>query len=99
MKEITAKELAEKLKNGEKLNMIDVRENEEVAQGKVPGASHIPLGELPERLDALDKEKQYYMICRSGGRSGKACDFLSEKGYDVTNMAGGMLDWEGKTEK
>ncbi len=99
MKEITAKEIAAKLKEGKKLHMIDVRENEEVVQGKVPGARHIPLGELPERLNELDKDKQYYMICRSGGRSGKACEFLSEKGYDATNMVGGMLDWEGEIEK
>lgn len=99
MKEITAKELAKKLKDGEKLNMIDVREDDEVAQGKIPGAYHIPLGELPDRLNELDKDKQYYIICRSGGRSGKACAFLSEQGYDATNMTGGMLDWKDELEK
>ena len=99
MKEITTKELAKKLKDGEKLHIIDVREDEEVAQGKIPGASHIPLGELPDRLNELDKDKAYYLICRSGGRSGKACSYLSEQGYDVTNMAGGMLDWKDEIEK
>jgi len=99
MKEITTKELAEKLKKGEKLHMIDVRENEEVIQGMVPGARHIPLGELPNRLSELDKEKHYHMICRSGGRSGKACTFLKKHGYDVTNISGGMLDWEDAVEK
>jgi len=99
MKEITMKELAEKLKNGEKLNMIDVREDEEVAQGKIPEARHIPLSELPERVNELDKNQPYYMICRSGGRSGQACSILKAQGYDVVNVAGGMLDWEDEVEK
>ncbi|MFC2948151.1 rhodanese-like domain-containing protein [Virgibacillus sediminis] len=99
MKEITAEQLAEKIKSGEKVNVVDVREDEEVAQGKIPGAKHIPLGEVPNRLDELDKDKHYYMVCRSGGRSGNATQFLSEKGYDVTNMAGGMLDWKNEVEK
>lgn len=95
MKEITASELLSKLNAGEVLNLIDVREADEVAQGMVPGAKHMPLGEVPNRLDEFDKEKAYIMICRSGGRSGNACNFLQEQGYDVTNMTGGMLAWEG----
>ncbi|MGY0692774.1 rhodanese-like domain-containing protein [Virgibacillus sp. FSP13] len=99
MKEITVKELAKKLKDGENVSIIDVREDEEVAQGKIPGARHIPLGQLPDHLDELDKNQHYFMVCRSGGRSGNACAFLSNQGYDVTNMVGGMLDWEGEVEK
>lgn len=99
MKEITTQELLEKLTDGEALNMIDVREDDEVAEGIIPGAKHIALGELPERLHELDKDQHYVMICRSGGRSGNACHFLSEQGYDVANMVGGMLDWEGEVEK
>jgi rhodanese-related sulfurtransferase len=99
MKEISAKELAEKVKAGEKLSIIDVREEEEVAQGKIPGAKHIPLGEVRERLEEIDKNEHHYMVCRSGGRSGKACGFLENEGYDVTNMEGGMLSWEDEVEK
>ncbi|MGY0692714.1 rhodanese-like domain-containing protein [Virgibacillus sp. FSP13] len=99
MREITAKELANKLKTGESINVIDVREDEEVAQGKIPGAHHIPLGQLPDRLDEIDKNQHYYMVCRSGGRSGRASAFLHDQGYDVTNIAGGMLDWEDDVEK
>jgi rhodanese-related sulfurtransferase len=98
MKEITAAELAEKIHKGEKVNIIDVREDFEVEQGKIPGAKHIPLGQLPERLDELDKKEQYFMVCRSGGRSGSACEYLSSLGYDVTNMVGGMLAWEDEVE-
>ncbi|RLL42701.1 rhodanese-like domain-containing protein [Oceanobacillus piezotolerans] len=98
MKEISAKEVQEKLENGEELNIVDVREDDEVAQGIIPGAKHIRLGEIPERHTELDKNKQYYMVCRSGARSGRATEFLNEQGYDVTNMAGGMLAWEGDVE-
>lgn len=98
MKEITAKELEDKLAADEKINIIDVREDVEVAAGKIPGAKHIPLGEIPDRVGELEKDEHYYIVCRSGGRSGKACEFLNQHGYVVTNMAGGMLDWEGETE-
>lgn len=98
MKEISAKELEQKLTAGEKLNIVDVREDEEVVMGKIPGAKHIPLGQIPERLNELDKKEHYYMVCRSGGRSGNACMFLAQNGYQVTNMAGGMLAWEGEEE-
>ena len=98
MKEITTTELQHQLENGTVPNMIDVREDEEVAQGMIQGAVHIPLGELPERLDEIDKSKSYIMICRSSGRSGRACEYLEAQGYDVTNMVGGMLDWHGEVE-
>ena len=98
MKEITAKELEQKLNAGEKLTIVDVREDEEVGTGKIPGVRHIPLGQIPDRLDELDKSGHYYMVCRSGGRSGNACQFLIQNGYNVTNMVGGMLEWEGEME-
>lgn len=98
MNEITAKELQEKLEKGESLDLIDVREDDEVAEGIIPGAIHIRLSEIPERMNELDKDKHYYMICRSGGRSGRATEFLKEQGYDVTNMSGGMLAWKGDVQ-
>ncbi|MHA6259228.1 rhodanese-like domain-containing protein [Sporosarcina sp. CAU 1771] len=98
MKEITTSELQELLKSGQQLNLIDVREADEVAEGIIPSAIHIPLGEVEARVNELDKSKPYIIICRSGGRSGRATDFLTEEGYDATNMVGGMLEWEGATE-
>ncbi|MFD1203710.1 MULTISPECIES: rhodanese-like domain-containing protein [Sporosarcina] len=98
MKEITTDDLLQKLDNGETLNLIDVREDDEVATGMISGAIHIPLGEIPERMEELDKATPYVLICRSGGRSGRAAEFLEAQGYDVTNMVGGMLDWKGEVE-
>ncbi|VEF48849.1 rhodanese domain-containing protein [Bacillus freudenreichii] len=98
MKEITAKEVEQRLEQGEKLNMIDVREADEVAAGKIPEAIHIPLGLIEFKMNELDKSKEYIMVCRSGGRSGRATQFLESQGYKAVNMAGGMLDWEGNIE-
>lgn len=96
--EITTEELEKKLKAGEKLELVDVREDDEVAQGIIPGAKHIRMGTIPENLDYFDKDKEYIFICRSGNRSGNVCHYLQEQGYKVRNLTGGMLDWAGETE-
>ena len=98
MKTIDAKTVQEKLENGEQLNLIDVREAEEVAAGKIPGALHMPLGLVEFREHELDKNAAYIMVCRSGGRSGQATQYLESKGFNVTNMTGGMWDWQGPVE-
>lgn len=98
MKQISTTELAEKIKQGEKVNIIDVREDDEVATGKIRGARHIRLGDIESRLQELDKNEHYYIACRSGGRSSMACGILTENGFDVTNMTGGMLAWEDEVE-
>jgi len=98
MNEVTAKEIEAKLSEKQSLNIIDVREVDEVAEGKIPGAINIPLGLLEFRMNELDKNKEYTMVCRSGGRSGQATKFLESYGYKVVNMTGGMLAWEGPTE-
>lgn len=98
VKEITAKEVEQLMGEGKSLNIIDVREAGEVAEGKIKGTVNIPLGLLEARMSELDKSKEYILVCRSGGRSGQACQFLNSYGYKVMNMTGGMLSWEGKTE-
>lgn len=98
MKEMTAKELEHKLMNHEVVNIIDVREVEEVAEGKIPEALHIPLRLLEFRMHELDKQKEYVIVCLSGGRSSQAVRFLESYGFQVINLNGGMLAWEGKRE-
>ncbi|ARI75802.1 rhodanese-like domain-containing protein [Halobacillus mangrovi] len=98
MKTLTANEVKNLLEQEEELNIVDVREDDEVAQGMIPGAKHIPLGSIETRANELDSSKEYIMVCRSGGRSGRATQLLEEKGYDVTNMEGGMMSWEGPTK-
>ncbi len=87
------------IKNGQKINIIDVREDSEVAQGMIQGAIHIPLGQLPDRISELDKNKEYAIVCRSGGRSLNACMYLDNMGFSVQNIVGGMLSWKGNTIK
>ncbi|MDQ0230721.1 rhodanese-like domain-containing protein [Metabacillus malikii] len=99
MKQMTAKEVETLLNEGKNLNIVDVREVAEVAEGKIPGAVNIPLGLLEFRMHELDKSKEYTLVCRSGGRSGQASQFLEGQGFNVINMSGGMLAWEGKLEK
>lgn len=98
MKTITTEELQKRVEAGEQLNIIDVREADEVAAGMIPGAKHIPLGEVESRAGELNKDKPYYLVCRSGGRSGKASAFLNDQGIDATNVEGGMMNWNGETQ-
>ncbi|MFD2612871.1 rhodanese-like domain-containing protein [Paenibacillus gansuensis] len=92
---ISPEQLKLRLDQGEPLNIIDVREDEEVAAGMIPGAKHIPLGQLPERYDEIEKTPELFIMCRSGGRSSRACEYLSSLGFEgVTNITGGMLSWE-----
>lgn len=98
MKEITSNEVAAKLAKKQSLHIIDVREVDEVAQRKIPGALNIPLGLLEFRMNELDKSVEYTMVCHSGGRSGMATQMLESHGYKVVNMTGGMLAWEGAVE-
>ncbi|MBC9957927.1 rhodanese-like domain-containing protein [Yimella sp. cx-51] len=78
--------------------MVDVREQDEWDAGHAPGAVHIPLGELPERLGELPDGDPLPVICRSGNRSGRAVQWLEHQGFDVVNVTGGMKQWafEGK---
>jgi rhodanese-related sulfurtransferase len=95
MEALTPNELKKRIQAGEKLNIIDVREDEEVAQGMIPGAKHIPLGQLPLRYTELKAESETILVCRSGNRSGKAYEFLQEMGLTgLKNMTGGMMKWD-----
>lgn len=88
-------------KNEQKdLNILDVRQGFEYKMmGHIPGAKNIPLGKLPEQLQELSKKEEYYVVCQSGGRSQQAVDFLSQSGYKVTNVMGGMGQWQGPKER
>mgnify|MGYP000280097761 CR=1 FL=1 len=100
VKEITSQELADNLQqNTERaFTIIDVREYNEYESGSIPGSVHIPLGEIVDRLHEINKEIAHFIICRSGARSGRVSEFLHQQGYNVTNVVGGMLDWEGKVQ-
>jgi phage shock protein E len=75
--------------------IIDVREEWEYAEGHVPGATLLPLGQIPDRLSDIPTDKTVVAVCRSGNRSNQATQFLRQQGFDnVHNMQGGMLAWD-----
>ena len=88
---INVSELADALRDGAVL--IDVREPDEFAEARAPGARLIPLMSVPERIDECRSANAVYVICKSGGRSAKAVDFLRSEGIDAVNVAGGTLAW------
>lgn len=78
----------------ESAQLVDVREPREWADGHIPGAVHIPLGDLTRRAGELDKSRPVVAICRSGQRSLAATDALLDLGFsDVASMNGGMIAW------
>lgn len=77
----------------EEARILDVREDYEWVAGHAPGALHIPLDQLPARLGELDPDEDLYVICRTGGRSFRATQWLSGQGYSALNVAGGMDQW------
>jgi rhodanese-related sulfurtransferase len=90
--EISVDELAEQLDTGSRL--VDVREHDEFDSGHVPGAIHIALGTVPDNVEVFRGEGPTYVICRSGGRSLRACEFLASQGVEAVNVAGGTLAWQ-----
>jgi molybdopterin/thiamine biosynthesis adenylyltransferase/rhodanese-related sulfurtransferase/molybdopterin converting factor small subunit len=92
--EITPVELKEKMDRGDDFVLIDVREPEEYAICRIPGARLIPRGTLPERIHELSTADEIVVHCRSGVRSGKAVEFMKQAGYrKVKNLVGGILRW------
>ena len=73
--------------------VIDVREADEFASARVPGAVHIPLGEVPVRVGEVPRDGTVYVICARGGRSAKAVEHYRAQGIDAVNVAGGTLAW------
>ncbi|MDZ4091390.1 MAG: rhodanese-like domain-containing protein [Arthrobacter sp.] len=73
--------------------VLDVREDFEVAEGMIPGAIHIPMGELQARLSELDATVPVIAVCRSGNRSARVADALNAAGFTADTMDGGMIEW------
>jgi rhodanese-related sulfurtransferase len=75
-------------------HLLDVREDDEWAEGRAPGAVHVPLMEVPARVGELPADRRIAVVCRVGGRSAQATAFLSAHGFDAVNVEGGMLAWQ-----
>jgi rhodanese-related sulfurtransferase len=75
------------------LTLLDVREEWELAVASVPGIVHIPMGQVAERLNELDRSRPVVVLCRSGRRSLEVAKLLQQNGFDAINLAGGILAW------
>ncbi|HKI93144.1 MAG TPA: rhodanese-like domain-containing protein [Gaiellaceae bacterium] len=90
--EVSAPEAKTLLERGEAI-ALDVREAYEWAEGHIAGALHVPLGELGQRLHEVPRDRRIVAVCRSGNRSGAVTQALAQAGYDVLNLAGGLISW------
>ena len=78
---------------GDRSVLLDVRENQEWMGGHAPTAVHIPMSELPARVDELDRTQTIVCVCRSGNRSARVTAWLCAQGFDARNLTGGMQTW------
>ncbi len=73
--------------------MIDVRAEHEWEAGRIAGAAHLPLAELPERVSEVDRDRPVILYCRGGNRSTMATQALADAGYDATKLSEGIVGW------
>jgi rhodanese-related sulfurtransferase/TusA-related sulfurtransferase len=93
-------DILKKLESDEDVTILDVREPAEYTFGHIPGAVSIPLGELENRMDEISKDKEIYVVCRTGSRSDLASQQMEEKGFkNIKNAVQGMVEWSGPLEK
>ena len=90
-RDITPQELVELAASGAQI--VDVREDDEWAAGRLAGSRHIVLGELTEQAGSLDAERPLVFVCRSGARSAMATEAFAAAGYDARNLGGGLQAW------
>lgn len=101
MADLSQEEWSEGIASDDQAVILDVRTPEEVEEGYIPGAIHLDIYRGQEFLDALeelDKDKNYYVYCRSGNRSGQACALMQNAGFkQCYNLQGGFMEWDGET--
>ena len=94
IKEIDAQGLKKKIDDGEAVVLIDVRSEAEFNQGIIENGIFMPLHTLPMRINDLPKDETIIFYCRTGARSGQACNYLKqETGRDAFNLSGGIIRW------
>jgi rhodanese-related sulfurtransferase len=101
MADLTQAKWAEQLANDDNAVILDVRTDAEVEERHIPNSKHLDIynaGEFMEGAKQMDPSKNYYVYCRSGGRSGQACAILNSLGFKNTyNLMGGITEWQGET--
>ncbi len=99
MADLVQEEWVEQLSADPEAVILDVRTQEEVDDGYIPGALHLDIyrgQDFLDELEKLDKGKNYFVYCRTGNRSGQACGIMKGLGFQQThNLLGGFREWEG----
>ncbi|HEY5405406.1 MAG TPA: rhodanese-like domain-containing protein [Pyrinomonadaceae bacterium] len=100
MEEITSTELKQRLDKGDDIQLIDVREDSEVAIARIPNSIHIPLGQVLARMNEIDQTRETVVHCKMGGRSARAIDALQRSGYTgkLINLKGGIIGWSNEVD-
>jgi len=96
--EITPTEFAARRASGAALTLLDVREDWELGVASVPNILHIPMGQVAERIDEIDRNQEVVVLCRSGRRSLEVAKFLQQNGFQAVNLAGGILAWSREVD-
>ena len=98
--EISATELKQRLDRGDDIQIIDVREADEVAIAKLPNSNHIPLGQVINRMGEIDSNRETVVHCKMGGRSARAIDALKRSGFSgsLINLKGGITAWSNEVD-
>ena len=97
--EMDVNELEKILENGSAPTIIDVREDFELEISKMDVAIHIPMNELPKRLEELNADEDYVIMCRTGVRSAQICEFLTNQNFkSVANLTGGINEWAKRVD-
>lgn len=100
MQDITAAELKQRLDAGDDIQLIDVRQPDENAFAKIPGARLIPLGDIIRRMDEIDANRETVIHCKMGGRSARAIEALQRAGFkgELKNLRGGITAWSNEVD-
>lgn len=100
MNEITAAELKQRLDKGDDIQIVDVREDSEVAIASIPNTLHIPLAQVLNRMNEIDPNRETVVHCHRGGRSARAIDALQRAGFKgrLANLRGGIIAWSNEVD-
>jgi len=97
--EIEPRELKRKIDRGDDILILDVREPEEIAIARFPGALNLPMGDVPSRVAELDPDRETIVVCHHGIRSAQAAEYLASNGFErVSNLIGGIDGWSATVD-
>lgn len=98
LEQVSVTDLPDDFTDDQTVMVLDVREPDEWVEGHIRGAVHIPLNDVPSRLDEIDLDADLLVVCRSSGRSIRILQYLEHVGYEGKCIRGGMVAWIGNNK-